>query len=59
MKTNSMITLTMKTNSMITLTRGSKTIIIYIKDDDWGNVPKLDFIADIEVFDSKLCQVEQ
>ena len=41
----------MKTNSIITITRENKTIVIYVNDGDWRNVPDLSFIADVEIYD--------
>ena len=40
----------MKVTSMVTLKRKGKTIVIYINNDDWDNLPDLSFILDIEIY---------
>lgn len=43
----------MKSNSIISINRNGKTILIYLKQDQWTDIPNLSFIEDVEVYDSK------
>lgn len=40
-----------KQTSMITLKRKGKYIAIWIKDGEWNQVPSLDFIEDVKIFE--------
>lgn len=40
----------MKTNAIVTIEREGKTIVIYVNNGDWSNLPDLSFIADVEVY---------
>jgi len=40
----------MKTTATITLVRNGKTIVLYIKNNNWDSIPDLDFIADVEIY---------
>ncbi len=39
--------------NMVTLKRNGKDIVLYIKDNEWPNIPEsFDFISDVEVFET-------
>jgi len=40
-------------DSMVTLKKGKKSIVIYIKIEDWANIPDLSWIQDVEVFEEE------
>lgn len=42
----------MKTSAKIQIERENKIIIIYVNDGQWYNVPDLDFIADVEIYEN-------
>jgi hypothetical protein len=42
----------MKSNSLISLNRKGKEIIIYVKEEEFSNIPDLSFIVDVEIIDA-------